>query len=71
MTEARVEAVEDARQKAETLAEAAGVNIVRVLMISEGGPSYPQPMMYARAEMAMDASVLSRQASKRSARRSP
>ena len=57
MTEARAGAVEDARQKADTLAEAAGVRIVRVLSISEGGASYPQPMMYARAEMVMDSSV--------------
>jgi uncharacterized protein YggE len=57
MTNARVDAVEDARAKADTLAEAAGVRIVRVLSISEGGASYPQPVMYARAEMAMDSSV--------------
>lgn len=54
---ARADAVADARAKAEVLAEAAGVTLGRVLNISEGGASYPQPMMYARAEMAMDSSV--------------
>jgi len=54
---ARADAVADARAKAEVLAEAAGVTLGRVLNISEGGSYNPQPMMYARAEMAMDSAV--------------
>ena len=54
---ARADAVADARAKAEVLAEAAGVTLGRVLNISEGGSYNPQPVMYARAEMAMDSAV--------------
>lgn len=57
MMEARTDAVGDARARAETLAAAAGVTLGRVLNISEGGSYNPQPVMYARAEMAMDSSV--------------
>ena len=57
MMEARTGAVTDARARAEVLAAAAGVELGRVLSINEGGVSTPQPMMYARAEMAMDSSV--------------
>lgn len=46
--EARARAVEDARHKAETMAEAAGVRLGRVLSISEGGSGQPVPM-YARS----------------------
>jgi len=45
-TEARSKAVRDARAKAETLADAAGVALGPVLQISEGGgPVAPAPMM--------------------------
>jgi len=57
MMEARTDAVADARARAETLAAAAGVTLGRVLNINEGGGSYPQPVMYARAEAAFDSSV--------------
>jgi len=57
MMAARADAVSDARARAEVLASAAGVELGRVLSINEGGVSTPQPMMYARAEMAMDSSV--------------
>ena len=46
----------NARAKAELLALAAGVKLGRVLTISESGGYVPQPrVMYAKAEMAMDA----------------
>ena len=52
IAEARAEAVKDARQKAETLAAAAGVNIGRILEISE--QSYaPRPVPMLNAEVAM------------------
>ena len=55
---ARVDAVNDAKAKAELLTDAAGVGLGRLMMIQDGyaqGPS-PRPMM-ARMEMAADASV--------------
>lgn len=52
MEDAREAAVADARARAETLAEAAGVTLGRVLSINEGGFSTPQPMYMARTEMA-------------------
>lgn len=52
ITQARIEAVQEARSKAETLARAAGVKTGRVLEISEQS-FQPRPMPMARAEMAM------------------
>ncbi len=54
-TQAREAAVASARAKADTLAAAAGVEIVGVLSIAESAGYAPQPVYYARAEMAMDA----------------
>lgn len=52
ITQARIEAVQEAIAKAKTLAQAAGVKTGRVLEISE--QSYrPRPVSMARAEMAM------------------
>lgn len=42
--EARRRAVADARRSADVLAEAAGVKLVRVLSVSDGGSFQPQPM---------------------------
>ena len=54
LSQARIKAVQDARKKAGTLAEAAGVRVGRVLEISE--QSYnPGPMPMMRAEMSMAA----------------
>ena len=50
--QARVAAVRDARSRAETLADAAGVDLGEVLEISEQS-FIPGPMPVARAEMAM------------------
>lgn len=51
----RVKAVKNAREKAESLAQAAGAKIGRVMSISTGGSSHPMPpVAYARAAM-MDA----------------
>lgn len=45
MDKARVEAIRDARARAQLYAQAAGLRIVRIVSISEGGPSYrPMPM---------------------------
>lgn len=53
ITQARKKAVKQARQKADTLAEAAGVSVGEVLEISE--QSYnPRPMAMGRAAMMMD-----------------
>jgi uncharacterized protein YggE len=53
-TESRTLAVKDAQQKAQTLAQAAGVKLGRVLSITEGASYNPPPMPYGRA-MAADA----------------
>ena len=52
ITQARIEAIEDAMDKAETLAEAAGVKTGKLLEISEQQYS-PRPMPMARAEVTM------------------
>lgn len=57
VAEARRKAVLDARAKAELYAEAAGVSLGGIVSINEGSAPRPQPMMMARAEMAMDAGV--------------
>jgi len=49
--EALTKAVQDARRKAETLAKAAGVRVVSVLQIQEGGFVRPVPILDARMEM--------------------
>lgn len=56
ITQARVEAMQEAMAKARTLAGAAGVEVGRVLEISEHSQR-PRPMPMARAEMAMAASA--------------
>lgn len=51
--EARTEAVQDARSRAQTLAAAAGVQLKRIVSISEsGGMSAPVPMYRMEAAMA-------------------
>ena len=58
LDEARVEAVKKARARAELYARAAGLRVVRILSISEGGGyAPPPPIMYARSAMAMDAAA--------------
>ena len=52
LTKARIAAVNDAKAKAATMAEAAGAKLGRVLELSESGPSFNQGPMI-RAEMAM------------------
>jgi hypothetical protein len=52
--EARLAAMKKARARAELYAKAAGLRVVRVLTIAEGGGwSPPSPVMFARAEKAM------------------
>jgi uncharacterized protein YggE len=53
-TEARTAAVQDAQRKAQTLAQAAGVKVGRVLSITEGASYTPPPVPY-RSAMAADA----------------
>lgn len=53
-TEARTAAVKDAQSKAQTLAQAAGVKVGRVLSITEGASYNPPPVPY-RSAMAADA----------------
>ncbi len=60
-SEARVEAVENAREKAEELAQAAGMTLGPVVAISEGAPPVFGPvygMGRGGAEMAMDAAAV-------------
>jgi uncharacterized protein len=55
--EARAQAVRDAREKAELFADAAGVELGRVLSLRETMP-FDRPFpMHARAEMAMDGAI--------------
>lgn len=59
LDEARVLAVRTARARADVYARAAGMRVVRILLISESGGDYrppPPPMMMARGESA-DAST--------------
>lgn len=56
LAEARVDAVADARAKAETFAKAAGVTLGAILSITENGNGGPRPMVFA-APMAKMASV--------------
>ena len=55
---ARIDAIEAAKEKAESMAKAAGVRLGRIVEIREGGSSNPrpQPMMMARG-MAADEST--------------
>jgi uncharacterized protein len=56
LDEARTNAMKAARARADLYAKAAGLRVVRILTISEGGGYQPpMPVMYAKAEMAMDA----------------
>jgi uncharacterized protein len=50
--EARKEAIDEARAKAQILARDLGVRLVRVVSFSESGGGYPMPY-YGRADMAM------------------
>lgn len=55
--EARVNAMKAARARADLYAKAAGLRVVRILSISEGGYSPPLPVMYAKAGLADAAST--------------
>ena len=58
--QARDKAIDDAKEKAEALADALGVSLVRVVSFSENGGGYPSPMMYARGgTVAQDAKMAS------------
>lgn len=51
LDEARVSAMKKARERAELYARAAGLRVVRILSITEGGGYYaPPPVMFARAD---------------------
>jgi uncharacterized protein len=52
--QARKEAIDDARAKAEQLAKDLGVSVVRIVGFNENGSGYPAPMYSVRSEMAMD-----------------
>lgn len=56
---ARTAAVEDARAKADQLADAAGVSIIAVQSISESGGQAPEPVFFAREEAAFDTAAAS------------
>ncbi len=45
---ARDEAIADAKEKAETLADSLGVRLVRVVSFNENGGGYPTPMYYSK-----------------------
>ena len=52
--EARIAALKKAQARAQTYADALGLKVRRIVSISEGGASFPQPIMMVR-EMAADA----------------
>ncbi|MGA1344017.1 MAG: SIMPL domain-containing protein [Hyphomonas sp.] len=52
--QARTQAMKEALAKAELYANAAGLRVARIVTISEGYEYSPQPVMMARAEMAID-----------------
>jgi uncharacterized protein YggE len=52
---ALIEAVRNARSKAELIAGAAGINVGHILSITEGSTPTIQPVMFAKAAMAMTA----------------
>lgn len=52
--EARTDAIRTARARADLYARAAGLRVVRIVSISEGGGYAPQPMIYARNKAAME-----------------
>jgi uncharacterized protein len=57
LDEARTNAMKAARARADLYARAAGLRVVRILTISEGGGYQPpMPVMFAKAERAGDAS---------------
>ena len=61
--QARLEAIEKAKQKAAELAKAAGLRLGKVISISESGSGYPPMPMYGTAEgrggaVAMDSKVM-------------
>jgi uncharacterized protein YggE len=55
--EARRRAVADARAKAELYAEAAGVTLGKIVELTDGATSSPQPVFMERAAMAMSDAV--------------
>lgn len=56
LDEARINAMKAARARADLYAKAAGLRVVRILTIAEGGGYLPpMPVMYAKAEMGGDA----------------
>ena len=56
--EARIAAIKKAQARAQTYAKALGLNVRRIVSISEGGASFPRPMPMLRA-MAADAEMKS------------
>lgn len=59
MSEARAEAIEEARAKAKELADKLGVRLGRVVSFSEGAPGYPYEGYYGKGGVMMDAAAQS------------
>jgi uncharacterized protein YggE len=57
LDEARTKALAAARARADLYARALGKRVARILSVSEGGGSYPQPMMRMRAMNVADAAA--------------
>lgn len=53
--EARMDAVKKAKEKAQSLANAAGIKLGRIVDIQETNGGFPEPMMYKTASLQMDA----------------
>ncbi len=54
----RVLAIKDAKQKAQSMADAAGIKLGRILNIQENNTPYPiQPMMYGKAAVGTENSI--------------
>ncbi len=61
--EARKQAIDKAKQKAQELAAQAGLRLGRIVSISESSPSYPMPMAYGMGGGAMDSKAIAPQVS--------
>lgn len=55
--EARKEAIAEAKEKAQSLADAAGIKLGRIIDVQETSGGFPQPMLYRTAELKLDSAM--------------
>lgn len=56
--EVRLEAIKNAKEKAKSLANAAGIRLGRVVDVQESGGGYPMPMMYRSMDLKAEGAAL-------------